>query len=94
MLSACPIFVGEAVVPGVGGGFTASSTLYNAVLRSPAVVTEGSPLPESCLCAPGQDATVACPIPIQVLQRQVDSIVIRGAVRGRAIIQIDGAPEE
>ena len=94
-----PIFVGEAVVPGVGGGICqVSSTLYNAVLRSPKlVVTERVPHSRRVVYVPpGKDATVAWPhTDFKFRNDRSTPIVIRGAVaKGRVIIQIDGAPEE
>jgi vancomycin resistance protein YoaR len=94
-----PIFVGEAVVPGVGGGICqVSSTLYNVVLRSPKlVVTERVPHSRKVVYVPpGKDATVAWPhTDFKFRNDRSTPVVIRGAVaKGRVIIQIDGVPEE
>jgi vancomycin resistance protein YoaR len=95
---AAPIFVGEGVVPGLGGGICqVSSTLYNVVLRTPGlIVTERVPHSRRvAYVPPGKDATVAWPhTDFKFRNERKTPIVIRAQVyRGRIAIEIDGVPD-
>ncbi len=92
-----PIFVGEAVVPGLGGGICqVSSTLYNAVLEGSLEVVERHPhgLPVSYV-PPGRDATVAYPYAdFKFRNDRTTPVMIKAVTDGaRMSVKIYGVPE-
>lgn len=93
-----PIFVGEAVVPGLGGGICqVSSTLYNVVLEGRLEVVErhAHGLPVSYV-PPGRDATVAYPYAdFKFRNDRTTPVMIKAVTDGaRLSIKIYGVPED
>lgn len=92
-----PIFLGESVVPGVGGGVCqTSSTLYNAVKRADLEIVERKihSRPPSYI-QHGKDAAVAWPYTdFQFRNNRDTPIIVKGGVEGwRARTWILGVPE-
>lgn len=92
-----PVIVGEALVPGVGGGICqVSSTLYNAVLRAKLRVVErhGHSLPVRYV-PPGRDATVNWPdLDVKFRNSRRTPILIRVYAGSQIHVQILGIPDD